>query len=77
MNDSIIAIFEDGVFKPLKSIDLPEHTKILLKIELEHKKLDATIVKSQKKALAKLVGIADSGLKNISNEHDKYLYEKE
>lgn len=34
------------------------------------------LVKSQKKALSKLCGVGNSGLSDLSREHDKYLYQK-
>jgi hypothetical protein len=35
------------------------------------------LVESQKKALSKLCGIGNSGLTDIGQNHDKYLYKKE
>lgn len=78
MNKVVDAVYEDGVFKPLNKIDLAEHEKFRLTIsyieELKH--TDQEFVKRQKKALMNIAGIGDSGLGDVSENHDKYLYDE-
>jgi predicted DNA-binding antitoxin AbrB/MazE fold protein len=62
MPKTIEAIYEDGVFKPLKKIRLNEHQKVELNIFTEDEITDIT-----KKALS----IIDTAQK-----HDEYLYGK-
>lgn len=64
----IDAIFENGVIKPLEKLHIKEHEKLAI-----------TIIKMPPRARPKkqavaLVGIFNSGIKNLSQEHDKYLY---
>jgi predicted DNA-binding antitoxin AbrB/MazE fold protein len=35
MTRTITAVYEGGLFKPLESLELPEHTKVRLTIEIE------------------------------------------
>lgn len=79
MVQTLEAVYENGVFKPLQKIKLPEHEHFTLKII--HKEEDdiemRKVVEKQKKALKKLIGIGASGLTDGSINHDKYLYEKD
>lgn len=82
MSQTITAIYEDGVFKPLQKVNIKPHQKAELIIFPEEKASplpeDAQkLVKAQKKALRKLCGIGNSGLSDIAENHDKYLYQKE
>ena len=73
MQKTIDAIYEDGVFKPTKKVAIKEHTKLKLVVLKEDR--DAGIVaKKQSRALLSLAGIWESGVMNVSEEHDKYLY---
>jgi len=79
MTKTVNAIYEDGVFKPVKKVQLPEHERFRLTIspleegESEIKKT----VTMQKRALKKLIGIGSSGSSDGSVNHDKYLYTKD
>jgi len=75
MSESISAIFENGVFRPLKKIKLSNHKKIQL-IVFPAKEEMPQLVKFQKQSLKKYCGIGKSGLTDISRNHDTYLYEK-
>ncbi len=68
MHGTIKAIYEDGVIRPLEKLHIKEHEKLTITIIREPAK-----TKFKKKALS-LVGIFNSGIKNLSQEHDKYLY---
>ncbi len=70
MSKVINAVYEDGVFKPLEQIDMPEHKR--LKIIL------ANTVKTPVKKKCSLDGIIDIAKDcpdtDLSIHHDKYLY---
>jgi len=72
MQKTIDAVFEDGVFKPVKKIIMREHTKLRLIILKEE---DArNTAKKQSDALLSIAGIGSSGLKDVSEYPEKYLY---
>ncbi len=81
MSQTITAIYEDGVFKPLQKVNIKPHQKAELIIFPEEADLSPEearkLVESQKKALAKFCGIGNSGLSDVAQNHDKYLYHKE
>lgn len=64
MPKTIEAIFEDGVFKPIKKVKLPEHErfKIILSPVKKDEEAIKRLVERQKKALLSIAGIGDSGL---------------
>lgn len=68
MQETVEAIYEDGVIKPLQKLRIKEHQKLTVTISRRSVK-----VKPENPAMA-LVGIFESGIKNLSSEHDKYLY---
>lgn len=70
MPQTITAIFENGVFKPLEKVDMPEHKKlkIILANEVER-------AASEESSLAGIIDIAkDCYDTDLSIHHDKYLY---
>jgi len=71
MSRVISAIYEDGIFKPLEDIHLPDHQRVKLEIISEE---EVSLVESQKKALLEVAGIGSSGLDDVARKHDKYLY---
>ena len=75
MNQTITAIYENGIFTPLKKVKLPNHKKIQLIILPAEDKI-SELVNAQKQALKKYCGINKSGLNDASRNHDKYLYGK-
>lgn len=78
MPKTIEAIYEDGVFKPLRRLKLPEHIRFRLTIapvEEDEKEIEKTVAK-QKEALLSIAGIGSSGLPDVSEKHDEYLYSK-
>lgn len=68
MQEVIKAIYEDGVIKPLKKLKLKEHEQVTITIETKD-----TVTKPKKTAMS-IVGIFESGIGDISKEHDNYLY---
>ncbi|MFZ3060798.1 MAG: antitoxin family protein [Candidatus Methanoperedens sp.] len=71
MSEAIPAIYEDGKFKPLQKVDLPEHKHVHLILMPEE---EAALLNSQKKELSKIIGIGRSGKTDVARKHDKYLY---
>ena len=79
MAKTIEAVYENGVFKPVKKVKFPEHERFKLIISpAKDTGEDAAAIKKlverQKDALFSIAGIASSGLEDVSENHDKYLY---
>ena len=70
MREVVKAVYENGVIKPLKKLDIKEHETLTVVIS---KKVKKTRVKNP--ALS-IVGIFDSGIGDLSLKHDCYLYEQ-
>jgi len=64
----IEAVYEDGVLKPLKKLRIKEREKLTLTITRKQPRT------KREKAGMSLVGIFNSGLHDLSKDHDKYLY---
>ena len=71
MTESIPAVYEDGIFKPLQKVNLPEHKHVHLMVMPED---ELELLQSQQKALSKIIGKGSSGITSVSSEHDRYLY---
>jgi len=74
MTKTIIAIYEDGIFRPLEEAHLPDHQRVKLKIISDD---EGSLLQSQKKALLEVAGMGASGQKEVGRSHDKYLYLKD
>jgi predicted DNA-binding antitoxin AbrB/MazE fold protein len=81
MGKSIEAIYENGVFRPLGDISLPEGARVVLWIEiLDRSEDDADAIAQQKLALeqlnAELAGLPDNSHDDglSSEDHDQILY---
>ena len=72
MTKTIVAVYEEGIFKPLQRIDLPEHKHVHLVVMPEE---DARLLESQRKELSSIIGIGKSGISDVSRRHDQYIYE--
>ena len=70
---TIIAVYEDGIFKPLEETHLPDHQRVKLKIISED---EETLLESQRKALLEVAGMGASGQDDVARTHDKHLYLK-
>ena len=70
MPKTIGAVYENGVFKPIKKIRLREHEKVELSVLTKSEMDDMA-----QKALS-IIGIGESGLKDTAQRHDEYLYGK-
>ena len=64
---TIEAVYENGVIKPLQKIHFKEH---------EHLSITISKIKREKtkNRNMSIVGIFESGIKDLSMEHDQYLY---
>ncbi len=67
----IPAVYEDGMFKPLQKVDIPDHKHVHLILMPDE---EVTLLNAQKKELSKVIGIGSSGKTDIARKHDKYLY---
>ena len=74
MSKLITAIYENGVFKPLQDINLPDRQRVKLEIISED---ETSLIESQKKALLEIAGMGNSGLTDVARKHNKYLYQKD
>ncbi|MCZ7393637.1 MAG: antitoxin family protein [Candidatus Methanoperedens sp.] len=71
MSEAIPAVYEDGKFKPLQKVNLPEHKHVHLILIPEE---EAALLNSQKKELSKIVGIGRSGKTDVARKNDRYIY---
>ncbi|MBC2697787.1 MAG: antitoxin family protein [ANME-2 cluster archaeon] len=71
MTEAIPAVYENGIFKPLQKVDLPEHKHVHLMVIPED---ELELLYSQKKAMSKIIGAGSSGLTDVAGKHDHYLY---
>lgn len=70
MSKTIEAVFEDGVFKPLKKVKLPEHKQFRIILDTREEP-----VHKKKCTLSGIIDIAkDCPDTDLSTHHDKYLY---
>lgn len=74
MAETIPAIYENGVFRPLQSPQLQESQQVYLLVISED---PIALAASQRQALADLAALGSSGQSDISATHDSYLYRKE
>ena len=73
MAETLPAVYENGVFRPLQPLGLQEHQQVYLLVIPEN---PAALAVSQRQALADLAGMGSSGRRDISVAHDAYLYRK-
>ncbi|HIH44005.1 MAG TPA: antitoxin family protein [Candidatus Methanoperedenaceae archaeon] len=71
MSEAIPAIYENGKFKPLQKVDLPEHKHVHLMLLPED---DAELLGAQKRALTGIIGIGAGNRRDVARKHDRYLY---
>jgi predicted DNA-binding antitoxin AbrB/MazE fold protein len=74
---SIEAIYEDGVFKPIRKVALPEQSRVRLTLTLlplRSAKERKLLVERQRKALLSIAGIGSSGRTDISENPHQALY---
>ncbi|MBM4276252.1 MAG: DUF104 domain-containing protein [Deltaproteobacteria bacterium] len=71
MSKVIEAIFENGIFRPLKEAHLKNHQRVRIEILSEGEEF---LVERQKKILLKVAGLGRGNSANVARKHDKYLY---
>lgn len=71
--ETVEAIYENGILRPLRPLQLQEHQAVRLVVLTEDME---ALAASQKTALLDLAGIGGSGRADVSTEHDAYLYRK-
>ncbi len=71
MAEAIPAIYENGKFKPLQKVDLPEHKHVHLILMPDE---ESDLLNSQKKELSELIGIGSGDKSDVARKHDRYLY---
>jgi predicted DNA-binding antitoxin AbrB/MazE fold protein len=70
MSKIIDAIYENGVFKPLRKVKYPEHKRLQLIIAANTER-----TKGKKCSLKGIIDVAkDCADSDLSVHHDKYLY---
>jgi predicted DNA-binding antitoxin AbrB/MazE fold protein len=71
------AVFEDGVFRPMRAVALPERSRVrltLVPLPARHAKERNRAVARQRKALLGIAGIGASGQAYISENPHRALY---
>ncbi len=71
MAEAIPAVYENGKFKPLQKVNLPEHKHVHLILMPDE---EASLLNSQKKELSKITGIGSSDKTDVARKHDQYIY---
>ena len=71
MSEAIPAVYENGKFKPLQKVNLPEHKHVHLILMPDE---EAELLNCQKKELEGLIGIGSNDKTDTARKHDKYLY---
>ncbi len=69
---TVKAIYEDGVFKPKEPVDLEEKAEVAVILPTAPRLTEDD--PTGWKAIDRLVGSARSGISDISEKHDEYLY---
>jgi predicted DNA-binding antitoxin AbrB/MazE fold protein len=69
---TVKAIYEDGVFKPKEPVDLEEKAEV--EVILPTAPRLAEDDPTGWKAIDRLIGSARSGISDVSEKHDEYLY---
>ncbi len=71
---TVKAVYEEGVLKPKAPLPLKEHEEV----EIEVRRTPAAAADDDDptgwKAIDRLMGSVKSGLKDVSEKHDAYLY---
>ena len=71
MSKIIDAIYENGIFRPLRKLRLKERQRVKIEILSEE---DGSPLEVQKKILLELAGLGKSNSTDIARNHDRYLY---
>jgi len=77
MQKTIKAIYENGVLKPLQKVKFRERQKITLTILKAETPKIVKRKKAKQHPIYRISNLFESGLKDLSQSPDKYLYPKE
>jgi predicted DNA-binding antitoxin AbrB/MazE fold protein len=69
---AVRAVYENGVFRPKDAVTLEERTEVEVLIPVQHPA--AAEDPTGWRAIDALAGSVRSGLKDVSEKHDEYLY---
>ena len=72
MSTVVKAIYENGAFKPTEPVALEEKTEVEVLIPTEAKPSEDDL--TGWKAIDELIGFVRSGVKDVSEKHDRYIY---
>ena len=64
------AIYEDGVFKPVHSVGLPEHTRVVVRVSTESGAAEREAAK--KRMFESLARSYDTGQSDIAARHNEH-----
>jgi predicted DNA-binding antitoxin AbrB/MazE fold protein len=68
------AIYENGVLRLFREIELPEHSRVEVQIELSS---DSETISSENVLQRLAVLATDLGVDDLAEQHDHYLYRTE
>ena len=74
MTITVAAVYEDGVLKPEVPLDLKDKSKVTVTIETPQATAPNDDDPTGWKAIDRLIGSVKSGLGDVSEKHDDYLY---
>jgi len=64
------AIYEDGVFRPLEPLDIPDRSEVEITIQAPHTPADASSLSARGRSF---VGIGRSGRRDVSERAEELL----
>ena len=74
MHQSILAIYENGVFKPLETLNLPEKEQVRLTVEIDPKKDSSSTSNGKSDPLADIR--VSTGIPDLAENFDDYRFGK-
>lgn len=78
MSERIKAIFENGVFRPVEPVRLPEGARVIVETEDDVRSahtIDPKVVREVLEEIDRLpIEGIDDGATDVARNHDKYLY---
>ena len=74
MTTTVKAVYENGVFRPVNPIDLPEGTPVEFTLTMEDGLPDAAATAAAMARIAALPHEGDASDQFVSENHDHYLY---
>jgi len=72
MTKTIHAIYENGVFRPIEPVNLPEHTEVRIELRVEEGTKSAPMSPGLAKIYAILGERFDSGEHDVAERHNEH-----